>query len=202
MTFQGACLGVFLTLWAGSRAAETPAVPGEEAVTASSPAPAPPAELEGVGLGEAIANLEPRLGLGGLVAAHRGEDVVYALERGQPIPDAAREFLAARSLARMEVVFRAGRVTGVEVEYADRRDVLFDDMAARLRERYGDPADEVARGPLQVGRAKGIRLLMWLRIWTWTWDDRTLIVEGEHFGDRKDRETAARHTYRFKLRAG
>jgi hypothetical protein len=97
-------------------------------------------------------------------------------------------------------VFRDERLISVRVGYAGRAELLFDDMAEELAGRFGEPTSVIQRGPMQVGRAHGIRLYFWLIIWTWEADGRILSVEGKHYGVDKVKEHPESHEYVFTLK--
>lgn len=163
---------------------------------------APVAELEGVRIGQAFADVDGRLDLRSSVPFQLNGAEHFILDTRLPLADRPRLDLERRGIRRMELRLRGGRVEWVRVEYAGRDTAMFDDVTADLRERYGDPARVQNAGPMQVGRARGVRLYLWLRIWTWNWEDRTLTVDGKHYGDDKVREQPRRHRYTYTLDAG
>ena len=157
-------------------------------------------ELEGMRPGMRFHELDRRFRLQDLVPMQLPPERRYVLDATRPLPDPAQEDLEERGIAGLELVFRKDRLVSVRVAYAGRAEVMFDDMARELVTRYGQPSDNTRRGPLQVGRAHGIRLYLWLSIWTWERDGLELQVEGKHYGVDKVRENPESHKYAFMLR--
>ena len=160
-----------------------------------------PAELEGVRLGETLAELAGRFDLRSHPTYREGETVRHTFDVQQTISSGVREDLIRRKIRRVVVESRQGRVTSIQVEYSDRQETTFAEMEHELVARFGPPLRSKASGPLQVGRAKGIRLYLWLQTWTWETGDRVFSVEGEHYGDDKHVERPLRHTFRYGLAA-
>jgi len=183
---------------------EVPVPPPASLPPASPPAvlpEEPPTELEGVRLGQPLAELEGRLELGTQPNFREGETVRHIFDVQQTISARVREDLMRRNVRRIWLESRRGRVTSVKVEYADRRETTFEEMERDLVARFGPALRSQTSGPMQVGRAKGVRLYLWLRIWTWEAGDRVFSVEGEHYGDDKHVERPTRHTFRYALAA-
>lgn len=157
-------------------------------------------ELEGMRPGMGFGELDRRFLLRDLVPMELGRERRYILEATRPLPRVAEEDLEARGIDRAELVFRDDRLTSVRVGYAGRAELLFDDMAAELTRRFGEPSSVIRRGPMQVGRAHGIRLYLWLTIWTWERGDTILGVEGKHYGVDKVKEHPDGHEYVFTLK--
>ncbi len=157
-------------------------------------------ELEGMQPGMAFAQVNRRFRLGDLVPMLLGSERRYILEATRPLPRVAEEDLEARGIDRVELVFRDERLISVRVGYAGRAELLFDDMAEELTGRFGEPTSVIQRGPMSVGRAHGIRLYLWLIIWTWEADGRILSVEGKHYGVDKVQEHPEGHEYVFTLK--
>jgi hypothetical protein len=178
----------------------------QEEVPAPAPAPAAvhedlPRELEGVRLGQPLLEIQGRLELSTQPAYREGETARHVFDVQQTISSHVREDLERRRISRLVLESRQGRVTSIRVEYSDRRQTTFEEMERDLVARYGDAIRSQTSGPMQVGRAKGIRLYLWLRTWTWEADDRVFTVEGEHYGDDKYVERPTRHTFRYVLAA-
>jgi len=157
-------------------------------------------ELEGVQPGMRFGELDGRYRLKDMVPMVLGPVRRYILEETRPLPRRAAEDLQARGIDRMELVFLDDRLTSVRVGYAGRADLLFDDMAEELTERFGEPTSVIRRGPMSVGRTHGIRLYLWLVIWNWEAGDRILSVEGKHYGVDKVKEHPESHEYVFTLK--
>jgi hypothetical protein len=157
-------------------------------------------ELEGMRPGMSFRELDRRFRLQDLVPMQLPPERRYVLDATRPLPDPAQEELEQRGIAGLELVFREDRLVSVRVAYAGRAEVMFDDMAKELVRTYGSPSGNTRRGPLQVGRAHGIRLYLWLSIWTWERDGLELQVEGKHYGVDKVNENPDTHKYAFMLR--
>jgi len=180
--------------------------PGEDTPPPPAPPPAAlpdelPAELEGVRLGQPLGELASRFEISSQPAYREGETLRHIFDVEQTHADGVRADLLRRKISRLTLESRQGRITSVKVEYADRRETTFEEMERDLTARYGPALRSQTSGPLQVGRAKGLRLYLWLRIWTWEAGDRVFIVEGEHYGDDKYVERPVRHTFRYALAA-
>jgi hypothetical protein len=186
-----------LALPASGQEAEAPEVPAEAAAAAEDPAPW---ELEGIRLGQTFKELDQRFHLRSLIPFELPPEQRYILEVTHPLSERARVDLLDRSVDRLELTFRDGRLIGVRVAYAGRAEILFDAMDGELRARFGEPASMVRRGPMSVGRFHRIRLYLWLSIWTWERPDETLSVEGKHYGVDKVKEGDEDHEYTFTLR--
>ena len=157
-------------------------------------------ELEAMQPGMGFAEMNARFRLDDLVPMLLGPERRYILEATRPLPRAVEEDLGARGIDRVELVFRDERLTSVRVGYAGRAELLFDDMAEELTGRFGEPTSVIQRGPMSVGRTHGIRLYLWLIIWTWEAGDRILSVEGKHYGVDKVKEHPKSHEYVFTLK--
>jgi hypothetical protein len=157
-------------------------------------------ELEGMRPGMGFGEMNKRFRLQDLVPLVLGHQRRYILEATRPLPRVADEDLEARGIDRLELVFRDERLISVRVGYAGRAELLFDDMAEELTQRFGEPSSVIQRGPMQVGRAHGIRLYLWLIIWTWEAGERILNVEGKHYGVDKVKEHPESHEYVFTLK--
>jgi hypothetical protein len=180
--------------------------PGDDLVPppASPPVAIPdelPQELEGVRLGQPLLELQGRFELGSQPAYREGETARHILDVQQTISSRVRDDLMRRNIRRLALESRQGRVTSIKVEYSDRRETTFAEIEADLTAKFGPALRTQTSGPMQVGRAKGIRLYLWLRTWTWEADDRVFSVEGEHYGDDKYVERPMRHTFRYALEA-
>jgi len=165
----------------------------------AAPAPVLPTELEGIQLGAGFSTLDRRFELRDLVPFLEGKKRRYILDPHGLLSTDVEAEMERRAIRRMELVFDGNLVARVRAEYSDRQEVRFDEMEKRLEEKFGPPTRIQDTGPMQVGRAHGIRLFFWLRIWTWESDGRSLAVEGEHYGDDKKVEAPDRHTYTFTL---
>jgi hypothetical protein len=174
--------------------------PALSAEVPSAQPPAQPWELEGMRPGMGFGALDGRFRLQDLVPMRLGPERRYILEATRPLSGVAEKDLEARGIDRLELVFRDDRLTSVRVGYAGRAELLFDDMAEELTERFGEPSSVIRRGPMQVGRAHGIRLYLWLVIWTWESGERILSVEGKHYGVDKVKEHPESHEYVFTLK--
>ncbi len=157
-------------------------------------------ELEGMQPGMAFQEVSARFRLQDLVPLVLGHERRYILEATRPLPRVAELDLEARGIDRAELLFLDERLISVRVGYAGRAELLFDDMAKELTGRFGEPTSVIQRGPMQVGRAHGIRLYLWLIIWTWEADGRILSVEGKHYGVDKVKEHPDSHEYVFTLK--
>lgn len=162
----------------------------------------PPAELEGIRIGEGFSSLDRKLDLRSLVPFRMGEAEQYIVDTRVPLAARPQEYLDGHGIRRLELRLRDGRAEWIRVAYRYRDEVLFDDMAAELTALHGVPDRVQTGGPMQVGRVGGIRLYLWLRIWSWEWDGVRLTVEGKHYGDDKIREKPLRHRYTWTLDAG
>ena len=165
----------------------------------AAPAQAPPTELEGIQLGAGFSTLDRRFELRDLVPFLEGKKRRYILDPDGLLSTDVEAEMERRAIRRMELVFDGNLVARVRAEYSDRQEVRFDEMEKRLEAEFGPPTRIQDTGPMQVGRAHGIRLFLWLRIWTWESDGRSLTIEGEHYGDDKKVEAPDRHTYTFTL---
>ena len=158
-----------------------------------------PEELEGVRLGQPLLEIQGRLELSSQPTYREGETARHVFDVQQTISSRLRADLERRKISRLVLESRQGRVTSIRVEYSDRRETTFEEMERDLVARYGPAVRSQTSGPMQVGRAKGVRLYLWLRTWTWEADDRAFTVEGEHYGDDKYVERPTRHTFRYVL---
>ena len=163
------------------------------------PGPVQSWELEGMRPGQTFSELDSRFELRHQVPFLFPPDRRYILEATRPLPGDVGNELKGRAIDRLELVFRADKLRSVRVGYAGRAEVLFEDMAGELEEEFGAPAEVIQRGPMSVGRAHGIRLYLWLSIWTWELADATLTVEGKHYGVDRVKELPNRHEYVFTL---
>jgi hypothetical protein len=159
----------------------------------------PPDQLEGLHLGDTRSIVDRRFKLGSQVPFHEGEEERYILDTKLLLPNKVRREMENIAAVRMEFRFRHDRLTSVRVEYDAFRETRFDEMEEKLLAIYRTPSRVQERGPMSVGRAHGIRLYMWLRIWSWEWPDRMLVVEGKHYGDDKREEQPLRHAYTYTL---
>lgn len=157
-------------------------------------------ELEGMRPGMEFVEMDARFRLQDLVPLVLQQERRYILEATRPLPSIAEEDLKARGIDRMELVFDEEQLLSIRVGYAGKAEQLFDDMAQELTGRLGQPTSVIQRGPMNVGRSRGIRLYLWLMIWTWEADGRTLSVEGKHYGVDKVKEQAKSHEYVFTLK--
>lgn len=169
------------------------------ALAGAASAQAPPDELEGIALGAEFSKLNRRFRLRDLVPLTDGQVRRYILDPRAALATDVRSELDRRALRRLELVFDGESVFRVRAEYSDRQEVRFDEMERRLAASFGPPTRIQDTGPMQVGRNHGIRLFLWIRLWTWEADGRSLTVEGEHYGDDKKEEAPDRHTYTFTL---
>jgi hypothetical protein len=179
-------------------------VPEPRATVPDIPGPGapPPDDLIAIRIGEPYDALDGRLDLRTMVPLHEGDAVRYVLDPGMPVTRRARADLATHGVRRLDLRLRGGRVDRVRVEFDGRDAEMFDQVGEELRRRYGEPARVAGRGPMQVGRAHGVRLYYWIRVWTWDWPGRRLVVQGEHYGDDKRLEQPLRHTYTYTLEGG
>lgn len=157
-------------------------------------------ELEGMQPGMSFKEMRARFRLQDLVPLLLGHERRYILEVTRPLPRVAKEDLEARGIDRAELLFLDDRLISVRVGYAGRAELLFDDMAEELTGQFGEPTSVIQRGPMSVGRKYGIRLYLWLMIWTWEADGRILSVEGKHYGVDKVQEHPDTHEYVFTLK--
>ncbi len=156
-------------------------------------------ELEGMCPGQTFSEIDRRFELRHQVPLQSPSELRYILEATRPLPGSVTKELTGNGIDRLELIFRADRLRSVRVAYAGRDEVLFEEMGAELEAEFGPPAKVVQRGPMSVGRSRGIRLYFWLSIWTWEFADTTLTVEGKHFGVDKVREHPDVHEYVFTL---
>jgi hypothetical protein len=178
------------------------------AATPSPPSPgdladgSPPMELEGIRIGESFQSVNSRLNLRAMVPFTMGDATKYIIDTRVILVPRPQAYLSERGIRRIELRLRNDKVEWIRVVYRGRDDLMFDAAGEALLGVHGEPTRVQNGGPMQVGRTKGVRLYLWLRLWTWKWDGVTLGVEGKHYGDDKVQERPKRHRYTYTLDAG